>query len=48
MDQALRPFRRTLFGDFDPADIEATLRVLSALPAAMARLTAPAADRKGP
>jgi MarR family transcriptional regulator for hemolysin len=32
MDQALRPFRRKLFGAFEPADVEACLRVLSGLP----------------
>jgi MarR family transcriptional regulator for hemolysin len=36
MDQALTPFRRKLFGAFDPADVEATLRVLSGLPTAIA------------
>ncbi len=39
MDQALRPFRRKLFGAFDPADVEACLRVLSGLPAAIANAT---------
>jgi MarR family transcriptional regulator for hemolysin len=38
MDQALTPFRRKLFGQFDPADVEATLRVLSGLPAAIATI----------
>jgi MarR family transcriptional regulator for hemolysin len=33
MDQALRPFRRKLFGGFAPGDVEACLRVLSGLPA---------------
>jgi MarR family transcriptional regulator for hemolysin len=42
MDQALRPFRRKLFGGFDPADVEACLRVLSGLPAAIAGITDPA------
>jgi MarR family transcriptional regulator for hemolysin len=32
MDQALRPFRRKLFGAFEPGDVEACLRVLSGLP----------------
>jgi MarR family transcriptional regulator for hemolysin len=36
MDQALTPFRRKLFGAFEPADVEATLRVLSGLPTAIA------------
>jgi len=36
MDQALTPFRRKLFGAFNPADVEATLRVLSGLPTAIA------------
>jgi len=39
MDQALRPFRRKLFGDFAASDIEACLRVLSGLPAAIANIT---------
>jgi len=39
MDQALTPFRRKLFGDFDPADIEACLRVLAGLPAAIATIS---------
>lgn len=38
MDQALTPFRRKLFGAFDPADVEGCLRVLSGLPAAIATL----------
>jgi MarR family transcriptional regulator for hemolysin len=40
MDQALTPFRRKLFGEFDPADVEATLRVLSGLPTAIATIQA--------
>jgi len=36
MDQALIPFRRKLFGGFEPGDVEACLRVLSGLPAAIA------------
>jgi len=36
MDKALTPFRRKLFGAFDPADVEACLRVLSGLPNAIA------------
>jgi MarR family transcriptional regulator for hemolysin len=39
MDQALRPFRRKLFGAFEPADVEACLRVLSGLPEVIANLT---------
>jgi MarR family transcriptional regulator for hemolysin len=39
MDQALTPFRRKLFGDFDPADIDACLRVLAGLPAAIATIS---------
>jgi MarR family transcriptional regulator for hemolysin len=31
MEQALIPFRRKLFGEFDRADIDTTLRVLSGL-----------------
>jgi MarR family transcriptional regulator for hemolysin len=38
MDQALTPFRRSLFGVFDPADVEGCLRVLAGLPAAIATL----------
>ena len=44
MDQALRPFRRKLFGAFEPADVEACLRVLSGLPAAVANITSDGAD----
>lgn len=40
MDQALTPFRRKLFGQFDVADVEATLRVLSGLPTAIATVQA--------
>jgi len=40
MDQALRPFRRKLFGAFEPADVEACLRVLSGLPEVIAGLSA--------
>jgi MarR family transcriptional regulator for hemolysin len=39
MDQALRPFRRKLFGAFEPGDVEACLRVLSGLPDVIANLT---------
>lgn len=44
MDQALRPFRRKLFGAFAPGDVEACLRVLSGLPAAIANITSDGAD----
>jgi MarR family transcriptional regulator for hemolysin len=48
MDQALVPFRRKLFGAFDPADVEACLRVLSGLPDVIANLTiAQASEPKG-
>ena len=40
MEQALKPFRRQLFGGFEPADVEACLRVLSGLPNAIANITA--------
>jgi MarR family transcriptional regulator for hemolysin len=40
MDQALTPFRRKLFGQFDEADVEAALRVLSGLPTAIAAIQA--------
>jgi MarR family transcriptional regulator for hemolysin len=39
MDSALRPFRRKLFGAFEPADVEACLRVLSGLPDVIASLS---------
>jgi MarR family transcriptional regulator for hemolysin len=39
MEQALKPFRRQLFGGFDPSDVEACLRVLSGLPNAIAAIT---------
>ena len=48
MDQALRPFRRKLFGAFDPADVEACLRVLSGLPGAVANITSAPDDDDGP
>jgi len=44
MDQALTPFRRKLFGAFDPADVEATLRVLSGLPTAIVNVQAEATE----
>jgi len=40
MDQALTPFRRRLFGEFAPADVEACLRVLSGLPTVIANIAA--------
>jgi MarR family transcriptional regulator for hemolysin len=40
MDRALRPFRRKLFGAFEPSDVEACLRVLSGLPEVIANATA--------
>lgn len=47
MDQALRPFRRKLFGAFEPADVDACLRVLSGLPDVIANLAVEqAAERK--
>jgi MarR family transcriptional regulator for hemolysin len=47
MDQALLPFRRKLFGAFEPADVEACLRVLAGLPEVIANLTLEqAAERK--
>jgi MarR family transcriptional regulator for hemolysin len=38
MDQALVPFRRKLFGAFEPSDVEACLRVLTGLPEAIANV----------
>ena len=46
MDQALTPFRRKLFGAFDPADVEATLRVLSGLPTAIVNVQAEAVEER--
>jgi MarR family transcriptional regulator for hemolysin len=46
MDQALTPFRRKLFGAFDPADVEATLRVLSGLPTAIMNVQAEATEER--
>jgi MarR family transcriptional regulator for hemolysin len=40
MEQALKPFRRQLFGGFEPGDVEACLRVLAGLPKAIAAITA--------
>jgi MarR family transcriptional regulator for hemolysin len=37
MERALIPFRRQLFAGFDPADVEATLRVLQGLNALLAK-----------
>ena len=36
MENALLPFRKQVFGAFDPADVEACLRVLAGLPQAVA------------
>ena len=44
MDQALTPFRRKLFGAFEPGDVEACLRVLSGLPGVIAQLGADELD----
>jgi MarR family transcriptional regulator for hemolysin len=38
MDDALVPFRRKLFGAFEPGDVEACLRVLSGLPDVIANI----------
>ena len=46
MDQALTPFRRKLFGAFDPADVEATLRVLSGMPTAIMNVQAEAPEER--
>ena len=46
MDQALTPFRRKLFGAFDSADVEATLRVLSGLPTAIMNVQAEAPEER--
>jgi MarR family transcriptional regulator for hemolysin len=46
MDQALTPFRRKLFGAFEPADVEATLRVLAGLPNAIAGVQAEAVEER--
>lgn len=46
MDQALTPFRRNLFGAFEPADVEGCMRVLSGLPAAIAALHGQSDDNK--
>ena len=46
MDQALTPFRRKLFGAFDPADVEATLRVLSGLPTAIVNVQTEATEER--
>jgi MarR family transcriptional regulator for hemolysin len=37
MEQALIPFRRKLFGGFDPDDVEACLRVVSGLDSALSK-----------
>jgi MarR family transcriptional regulator for hemolysin len=41
MECALIPFRKQVFGAFDPADVEACLRVLAGLPQAVAAVSAP-------
>jgi MarR family transcriptional regulator for hemolysin len=46
MEQALIPFRRKLFGAFDPADVEATLRVLQGLNSMLAKPAEPTPTRK--
>jgi MarR family transcriptional regulator for hemolysin len=46
MEQALIPFRRKLFGAFDPADVEATLRVLEGLNTMLGKPADPAHARK--
>jgi MarR family transcriptional regulator for hemolysin len=46
MEQALIPFRRKLFGNFEPADVEATLRVLSGLNTLLAKPADTASGRK--
>jgi MarR family transcriptional regulator for hemolysin len=46
MEQALIPFRRKLFGEFDPADVEATLRVLNGLNTLLGKPFDSAAGRK--
>jgi MarR family transcriptional regulator for hemolysin len=46
MEQALIPFRRQLFGGFDPADVEATLRVISGLNTLLAKPADQAHGRK--
>jgi MarR family transcriptional regulator for hemolysin len=46
MEQALIPFRRKLFGAFDPADVEACLRVVSGLNSALSKSGDHAQGRK--
>jgi MarR family transcriptional regulator for hemolysin len=46
MEQALIPFRRKLFGEFDLADIETTLRVVNGLNTLLAKPADLAAGRK--
>ncbi|WP_296950674.1 MarR family winged helix-turn-helix transcriptional regulator [uncultured Massilia sp.] len=46
MNEALTPFRRKLFGAFEPADVEGCLRVLAGLPAAILAVQGQADDAK--
>jgi MarR family transcriptional regulator for hemolysin len=46
MEQALIPFRRKLFGNFEPADVEATLRVITGLNTLLAKPADSASGRK--
>jgi MarR family transcriptional regulator for hemolysin len=46
MERALIPFRRKLFGGFDPADVDATLRVLDGLNTMLAKPVDQAQGRK--
>jgi MarR family transcriptional regulator for hemolysin len=46
MEQALIPFRRKLFGNFEPADVEATLRVITGLNTLLAKPADNASGRK--
>jgi MarR family transcriptional regulator for hemolysin len=46
MERALIPFRRQLFGGFDAADVEATLRVLNGLNTMLAKPADQAQGRK--
>lgn len=48
MERALIPYRHQVFGAFDRADVDACLRVLSSMPAAIAHAVATAADRHNP
>jgi MarR family transcriptional regulator for hemolysin len=46
MEQALIPFRRKLFGNFELADVEATLRVITGLNTLLAKPADNASGRK--